>query len=589
MTYYLKIRNGLFFAMLISKMSCVNGTDINDLYSASIGQRVEAGRVQLTYDPKMISSDQMRDFEKISSQFNVDLIPINSNKRVVRLLSLDGGGTRGFKIALYLHYLTQITQKPIHELFDAIIGTSTGTLMASAFGIKRRVEFRKVIFNESFVNRFGICNNIIEALKEKFSKIDDQKILPSEESVSNEAKDAPKSTGFMGYFQGDSVNEKIVSLLKSAQKEIKYLDGKNDYMNSDSLELFMKNLTEKIVNTAKDPLEPQNNPHTLYINQLSERPLAPFLKILNGPSPASAYYTPQDMLMVYLQDSPIIFTKKGVLESGGTYTDRYLIDFLQKYFGDITLDELAISTYFTAHDAQSGSPFIFSRYAAIMDPSENIPVWKVIRGATAAPTYFDPYEINGKTICDGGIDFNNPAPMGIFRVAQEFNIPDTQILTLSLGTGNPNLKNTHEHFVTLGQVGWGMDLLVRLFSGKKSELLMMEKYLSHVSKENLISHYFRICPEIEAALMKTDRTDQEFFQSLEEISYKEIVRLKRDFAHFGAMLAMQNFEAPSLPVPLTPMIPPRNPLNLRVIEIQGVQEIGAGEKKSTLDIQSQES
>ncbi len=53
-------------------------------------------------------------------------------KRPFRLLSIDGGGIRGILPAMVLTDLDRRTNRPIIDLFDMIVGTSTGGLIALA-------------------------------------------------------------------------------------------------------------------------------------------------------------------------------------------------------------------------------------------------------------------------------------------------------------------------------------------------------------------------------------------------------------------------------------------------------------------------
>ncbi|GMI72521.1 hypothetical protein like AT1G61850 [Hibiscus trionum] len=57
-------------------------------------------------------------------------------KQGVRILSLDGGGMKGFATLQILQEIEKRTGKRMHELFDLICGTSTGGIYAAALGIK---------------------------------------------------------------------------------------------------------------------------------------------------------------------------------------------------------------------------------------------------------------------------------------------------------------------------------------------------------------------------------------------------------------------------------------------------------------------
>jgi len=52
----------------------------------------------------------------------------------VRLLSIDGGGTRGLVSLEILRHIERVTKKRIHELFDLICGVSSGAIITMAIG-----------------------------------------------------------------------------------------------------------------------------------------------------------------------------------------------------------------------------------------------------------------------------------------------------------------------------------------------------------------------------------------------------------------------------------------------------------------------
>jgi hypothetical protein len=56
--------------------------------------------------------------------------PVPARKRPFRVLSIDGGGIRGILPAMVLSDLERRTGRPIIDLFDMIVGTSSGGLIA---------------------------------------------------------------------------------------------------------------------------------------------------------------------------------------------------------------------------------------------------------------------------------------------------------------------------------------------------------------------------------------------------------------------------------------------------------------------------
>lgn len=54
----------------------------------------------------------------------------------IKILSLDGGGMKGLATVRMLKEIERRANKPIHRLFDLIVGTSTGALLAVALGLR---------------------------------------------------------------------------------------------------------------------------------------------------------------------------------------------------------------------------------------------------------------------------------------------------------------------------------------------------------------------------------------------------------------------------------------------------------------------
>jgi patatin-like phospholipase/acyl hydrolase len=85
-----------------------------------------------------------------------------------RILSIDGGGIRGIIAARILQSLEEMANKPIHQLFNLIVGTSTGGIIALAlvcpnqsqnakFSAKKLVDIYTLhagdIFKKSFLRK----------------------------------------------------------------------------------------------------------------------------------------------------------------------------------------------------------------------------------------------------------------------------------------------------------------------------------------------------------------------------------------------------------------------------------------------------
>ena len=113
------------------------------------------------------------------------------SKKVVRILSIDGGGIRGIIPAKILAEIEKRTEKRIFQLFDMIVGTSTGGILALALTMPNRgqdhdnlqqntaeelVEFYRTKGKEIF-HRLPLIGKVATLVKAQYSPEHMQRIL----------------------------------------------------------------------------------------------------------------------------------------------------------------------------------------------------------------------------------------------------------------------------------------------------------------------------------------------------------------------------------------------------------------------------
>lgn len=89
-------------------------------------------------------------------------------------------------------------------------------------------------------------------------------------------------------------------------------------------------------------------------------------------------------------------------------------------------------------------------------PADEHAIWMVARATSAAPTYFDPIEIDGELYSDGGMGYNNPVTLVLDEVLSKSSTVGPCLMTkvldllLSIGTGQkPSKKSKVERKLPL--------------------------------------------------------------------------------------------------------------------------------------------
>ncbi len=149
----------------------------------------------------------------------------------------------------------------------------------------------------------------------------------------------------------------------------------------------------------------------------------------------AAGYELDSLLDDYLQGVGPIFKKRFSLMATlrAKYGSGVLEGLLKRTLGDTTMDEIQKPLTLVATNATNGQYRLF-RGGAGRKPDKT-PVFKAILASCAAPIFFDPVEIDGELICDGGVWAHSPSLIGYIEAVTEFKANPVKIL--SLGTGKP--------------------------------------------------------------------------------------------------------------------------------------------------------
>ena len=198
----------------------------------------------------------------------------------------------------------------------------------------------------------------------------------------------------------------------------------------------------------------------------------------------------------YQKNASNIFQKrlsaKGLLRS--KYNSEPLSNFLQEQLGDIKLGEISKPLILNATNVSIGDVYVFkSAYQRERRKGDyvrdgEVPLYKAILASCAAPTYFDPVDIDGTLVCDGGIWANNPSLVGYTDAIRNFDVKNIKIL--SVGTGQR--QEIYRHSKRWGLFnGWGGSKLVDFMMSCQTNF--PQNVLQLVNKDNI----FRINPQID--------------------------------------------------------------------------------------------
>jgi hypothetical protein len=195
-------------------------------------------------------------------------------------------------------------------------------------------------------------------------------------------------------------------------------------------------------------------------------------------------YSARDLARLYEDKGHDIFFLPAwhrIRSGDGTLEEKYPSEgvetVLKEYFAGARLKAALTEVFVTSYEIERALPFFFRSQRAKQDASYDFSMWQVARATSAAPTYFEPFKLAATTsdefyaLVDGGVFANNPAMCAYVESRMRLDSddppapPDSEILFVSLGTGQLTRALRYEEAKAWGLLGWARPILDVVFDG----------------------------------------------------------------------------------------------------------------------------
>lgn len=213
---------------------------------------------------------------------------------------------------------------------------------------------------------------------------------------------------------------------------------------------------------------------------------------------------PREILRFYVEHGPAIFPA-GL--SRRFYRSKFSAEPLEKAlrscFGDHLLGESRKPLVVPAYNLGEDHVYVFkTAHHSRLTRDYKVPMWKVARATSAAPTYFPAYiGVDDVRLIDGGVWANNPTLVGIAEAVSMLDVPLSALSVFSLGTTD-EVKSRSDALDCGGMWHWrqaGVDVVLR---GQSIGAVTMAQHL--LGPENVA----RLDPKVPDGLFALDRLSE---------------------------------------------------------------------------------
>ena len=249
--------------------------------------------------------------------------------------------------------------------------------------------------------------------------------------------------------------------------------------------------------------------------------------------PRRPRYSASELLDFYTERAPRIFStsvrrrlRTGVSLLHEKYPNEVLLEVLEEMFGDTLLAAALSPAMVTAYDLERRRPLMFKSEKAKRESEWNLPMRTVGRAAIAAPTFFEPVQLEAHsgerlTLVDGGVYANNPAMCAYAEALKR--IARRDLFMVSVGTGSPTLALPYEEVRSWGLVHWARPLLDLTFDGINHAV---DHQLEHLLQPHA---YYRLQAYVGDRHMRLDDVGAANLKTMREATAKLIAARERDF------------------------------------------------------------
>jgi hypothetical protein len=237
-----------------------------------------------------------------------------------------------------------------------------------------------------------------------------------------------------------------------------------------------------------------------------------------------------EVVKIYEEEGPEIFSialAQRIRSAGGLLDEKYdsaaLDRALERFLADKRLSEAQPNLIVPAYDTAEPGPYFFkSRKARETPETDDFPLSLVARATSAAPTYFEPLEAGPRSLVDGGVFAVNPAMSAFAEVARHDPEAQSEVVLLSLGTGQRTRKRPFDEVKDWGLVEWARPILDVVFDGISDAV---DYQLRHALPDNA---YWRLQTELVGASDDLDDASADNLAALRSLGEELIAERSAD-------------------------------------------------------------